>query len=112
MREAMLHFRKYKAGILQAHEGLTVLMRRTKGGAVEYQQAKCGKQDVFCKTVGRKICEGRFASLRVRNKLVAPTDMLKRLNKWNEKYHERFSEEFFHKLLSRIEPVSVPKNFP
>lgn len=59
-RTYFFHVRSYdKNGHIRLNRGLTIAAR-IDGKVIKYTIARCGKNDHFCKRIGRMIAEGRL----------------------------------------------------
>lgn len=106
IKEVLLHFRQYALRddepVLKNNGGYTILIRK-KGEEYEITKARCGKKDNFNKAVGVNIVRGRMECTRRATSYIFSRSLaLYELNHINEKCRERYTADFFERMLAKL----------
>lgn len=113
LTQVAIHFRQHRRiegehhdkVVLKNNGGYTVVIRRNPEKLSDFVMtyARCGKADNFNKAIGLNIAVGRMEhtrrDLRVQYNM---TTLLWKLEQFNSRTNERYSREFFEKLLSKL----------
>jgi hypothetical protein len=105
MKQAILHFRNHdkKTGVLKNTGGTTLAIEKTSRG-FKILPARCANKDPYNKRIGRLIATGRLRHYDF--PVFSPEASVAVLKQLNAEHNERYSEEFFGRLLSKLEDAA------